>query len=329
MRALISTDRRLGVVDRQLVTDAGGAPCCCGGSGCCALELPCQPYLIVGCVGNVLTPATCPRVTSYRYNISTEFRFDQIRVSKWSRPPTRYGEVPPRITIVRRTQIAFVASYSKCYVPGDTLAAMPGDPVTIEGVQFESVTENGQSAMEYFAGGSVVGTTGAFTTGVSTDAFEVFNYESDIETDRTSPFYGIRKYGPTTVYPFVGQFGDYNYPIHPWRSGSRFEWEPTPGQNPVISNGRIGSACSGRFTSPNSGGYTYSDRCEGGSFDYDLDQRLVNVFDGSQTRNIRITYRTTWTRSTCPCGGGGGTSPQARGGGCAGCGDASSLEVIG
>jgi len=303
MPAIIATDRALGVVDRQLVTDAGGAPCCCGGSGCCALDLPCQPFGIQTCVGNRLTRATCPSVTSYRFVISTEYRLDLTRRYQISRPPTRFGE-PPRITvIVRRVQIAFTASYSKCYVPGDTLEPMPGDPATITGVQLESVTENGASAFEYFAGGDVRGS--------STEAFEILNQSGTT-------------YGPSYVDAFAQLFG-----AVPASPRVRFGFDPLPMDSALIAiTGGEGATCSSSFAYPNlgnSGRWAFDDQCAGGSLEFASSQSFVN---GPTSRTMETAYRTTWRREYCPCGPGGGSTPQGRGGGCAGCGDASSLEVI-
>ena len=53
MAALIIKDRALGVYGRRLVTDVGGAPCCCGGGGPC-----CDPLPLIGCAG-VPIPGTC------------------------------------------------------------------------------------------------------------------------------------------------------------------------------------------------------------------------------------------------------------------------------
>jgi len=310
MPKLILRDRQLGVVFKKLVTDTGGAPCCCGGV-CCPADAPCLQTPILACnAGGLMVPVSCAQNRGYRMRLSTTWR---------SLKRETYTDVQG-MPVVSVAQFGITASAQYC-VSSDSagdenaIARLIPDTMRLEGATFQSATVSGQSVFEFVASGSVLIPTGP----ARTDQLPVVNQEGP------TPPAVVELLRPGTLgllYPILGQGGGATgtatapyIPISPAPCTLATVWPVDP-----LNRGRRAQEQ-----------YTFADACDAGRFTWSgtVDQRGRPVTaDPTYTLSYAADLETTWTREYCRCGGGGGPTDLTITGGCANCGDPSTLEVI-
>ena len=81
MPKLIRINRRFGVLSRRLVTDAGGAPCCCGGQGCCDPSLPCVDARLVRCSSGRYARGVCRQARGLEERFTLQFAYRLVQTS--------------------------------------------------------------------------------------------------------------------------------------------------------------------------------------------------------------------------------------------------------
>ena len=308
MPKLILRDRQLGVVSRQLVTDAGGAPCCCGGV-CCPADAPCLQTPIFACnAGGLIVSVSCAQNRGYRMRVSTSWR---------SLKRETYTDVRGR-PVVSVAQFGISASAQYC-VSSDpaggenAIARLIPDTMRLEGATFQSATVSGQSVFEFVASGSVLIPTGP----ANSDQLPVVNQEGP---GRPAV---VELLLATTLgfnYPILGRGGGATgtgtspfFPVRPTPCTLAYVWPVDP-----LNRDRRAQEQ-----------YTFADACDAGRFTWSgtAEQRRWRL-DPTGLLTFSAELETTWTREYCRCGGGGGPTDLTTSGGCANCGDPSTLEVI-
>lgn len=311
MPRLILRDRQLGVVARQLVTDANGAPCCCGGV-CCPAEAPCLPTPYMRCnQGGDIVQATCPENRGYRLKVQATWR---------SLETTRVGPVyiseggRPRLVnqLVRVAQFGLTATADYCVSSNpaeNTVARLIDGTMRLNGATFQNTTADGDSIFEFAASGDVaiVGNT------CRSDQLPVIN-----QAGASTPVVVELLRNGIVQQPnaYVGGL----YPIGAAYSATNAALDNLT----QIRTRCVETIVRGAITTQ----YNFADACTGGRFAWNTSSVRALGSPSSFPRPITdytATLETTWTREYCPCGG---TDPQARGGGCSDCGDRSQLEVI-
>ena len=81
MPKLIRLGRTFGRLNRRLVTDAGGAPCCCGGQGCCDPALPCVAASLVHCVGGRYVRGVCREARGVEERFTLQFAYRLLQTA--------------------------------------------------------------------------------------------------------------------------------------------------------------------------------------------------------------------------------------------------------
>lgn len=313
MPKLIMRDRQLGVVARQLVTDANGAPCCCGGV-CCPAEAPCLPTPYVRCdAGGLMAFGNCPQNRGYRMRVTSSWRsLLRRRVSNTiileNGRPRQVNE------LVQAAQFALTATADYCVSsdPAGTenqIARLIGNTMRLEGATFQSTTADGDSIFELAAAGEVLIPQGPATS----DLLPVVNQAGNqppvvVELLRSAVV-------PAAVFLYpIGSAGG-NAGV----SGTRAGPSLIPGTTPCASSTNYD-----RWTRDQ---YRFADACSGGRFSWStVTEARPGQFPSVSVTDYTASLETTWTREFCPCGGGGPT--ELTGGGCSNCGDRSQLEVI-
>jgi hypothetical protein len=312
MPKLIMRDRQLGVVARQLVTDANGAPCCCGGV-CCPAEAPCLPTPYVRCdAGGLMAFGNCPQNRGYRMRVTSSWRsllrrrVSNIIIIENGRP-RQVNE------LVQAAQFAMTATADYCVSsdPAGTenqIARLIGGTMRLEGATFQTTTADGDSIFELAAAGEVLIPQGPATS----DLLPVVNQAGN---QRPVVVELLRPVVPAApfLYPIGAAGGNADV------SGTRTGPLLIPGTTPCASSTRYD-----RWTSDQ---YRYEDACSGGRFTWStVTEALPGRFPNVSVTDYTANLESTWTREFCPCGGGGPT--ELTGGGCSNCGDRSQLEVI-
>lgn len=313
MPKLILRDRQLGVVARQLVTDANGAPCCCGGV-CCPADAPCRPLPYVRCgAGGILVQDNCPPSRGYRMRVTSTwrslYRFRQTNVI------IRDQDGRQRLVneLVQTAQFALTATADYCVSsdPGENGAARQiPNTMRLEGATFQSVTTDGTSYYEYFAAGEVlIATLGQGEDVARSDLLPVIN-----DSGRGRP----------VVVALLSSAGGFGYPIHAQGGAGGATIGGTINQSSVSRPICTATIAWSRYTTEQ---YRWEDACTGGRFAWStVTEAYPAPFPNVAVTDYTANLETTWTREFCPCGGGGPT--ELTGGGCSNCGDRSQLEVI-
>ena len=288
MPKLIRTGRTFGLLNRRLVTDAGGAPCCCGGGLCqcdpAYLLLPFR-YHVCGGSNNTYQPfiyEPTPPARLVTFEVAWNIRFDEFQF-RFVPPPLGGPLVPERIARLftsegRATVCLFRTSGQNSYqyvvaraASGETRIVVGDVPVQID----ESVTydeTNIPLRVTPFSQG--IGWVPAI---FGQDAAETPNYQpfgcDDTTTySRTS---GARTVNATRTQTF----------------------------RQVLGSGSFGLRTTGQSQSNN--------------------QEFPSLRRTANDTTI------TWSYTLDPCDG--STEPSELGGrpgGCAGCGDASQLQIL-
>lgn len=312
MPKLIMRDRQLGVVARQLVTDANGAPCCCGGV-CCPAEAPCLPLPYRRCgAGGILVQDNCPPSRGYRMRVTSTwrslYRFRQANVI------IRDENGRQRLVneLVQTAQFALTATADYCVSsdPSDNAVhrQIP-NTMRLEGATFQSVTTDGASFYEYAAAGEVlIATLGEGFDVARSDLLPVIT-----DSGRGRPVQVALLFGNAGGMPIYSQGGVGGATI----SG-------TIEQSSVSRPTCTATIAWSRYTTEQ---YRWEDACTGGRFTWSTTtEALPASFPNVAVTDYTANLESTWTREFCPCGGGGPT--ELTGGGCTNCGDRSQLEVI-
>ena len=319
MPKLIMRDRQLGVVARQLVTDANGAPCCCGGV-CCPETAPCLPTPYLACnAGGLIVRATCPANRGYRMRATSSWqsllRTRQTNVVITD-PATGRQRLVGELVSVIQFGLTATADYCVSSDPGgaeNEIARLISGTMQLQGATFQTVTADGGSMVEYVASGQIIIPEGPAAT---SDLLPVVN-----EADRYRPVV-VELLRPGLGIVGVGSL---HYPVSAaGGNGGTFNTSPSP--NLSMAPG----LCS-RTWAPNrwtTEQHRYEDACIGGRLIWSTATENAPGSPGFSLAVVNYTASldSTWTREYCGCGGGGPT--ELTGGGCSNCGDRSQLEVI-
>jgi hypothetical protein len=312
MPKLIMRDRQLGIVARQLVTDANGAPCCCGGV-CCPAEAPCLPTPYVRCdAGGLMAFDNCPQNRGYRMRVTSSWR-SLLRRRQTNIVIRENGQ--PRLVneLVQAAQFALTATADYCVSsdPAGTenqIARLIVGTMRLEGATFQNVTADGGSIFELAAAGEVLIPQGPATS----DLLPVVNQAGNLPPVVVELLRGAVLPDAPFLYPIGASGGNAGQP------GTRSGPSLIPGTTPCASSTRYD-----RWTSDQ---YRFEDACSGGRFTWStVTEALPGQFPSVSVTDYTASLETTWAREFCPCGGG---PTELTGGGCSNCGDRSQLEVI-
>jgi len=303
MPKLIIVNRRLGVVARHLVTDAGGAPCCCGGEPepCCDPAWLCGPRYVSQCVGGQFLPAYCRDAKAMTETVL-------LRVASRHTVSVSDGY---RLFAAVSAQWAF-------RLCRPTNQGMTITPLSLNGFISIDESRNGSELYRFDAGG---------------DLFA----EDAVDSSRWVVQYQTPGRGPTVL-----SFQFPNFPANRQTfAGANVQATGTApivgaGNFPAVSGAigaafvSVGTACSGSNRQDFADGYRLTtwdaaDSCDGPA---SLMSRVESAQDYTQ-RGLRITesefteYQLSASRTWCACDG---TGPSELAGGCSNCGDRSTLE---
>ena len=292
MPKLIRTGRTFGLLNRRLVTDAGGAPCCCGGAPCaCVPGLILAPFRYVTCANGRYFP--------YTYAAAPSARLATVRLT-WTMGYTE---------IVTSTvgNVPNTSARQGTYSGAATLCAYRVSSAN----NYTWVVSQGESAITYQSGGSSVETVA-----------EAVNYSSQLalsswnvgRTDEAG-LYSVFRPGQTQS---LTTFPEYRYPAlgaSTAAAGLPFGCNVRESVSVTTSSAIETGAKIQRYAA------TATD----GSFLFDAASIVQSRFSPSR-REVRVYQDVQWTIGYQTCDG--DTSPQSLGGGCAGCGDASLLQII-
>ena len=186
MPKLILRERRFGMLNRRLVTDAGGAPCCCGASCQCEPGMILAPFRYVGCRDN----------RYFNWEPTTTARLVTVRLT-WAMSYSEYVvQTVDRITEVTARQQTYSGSATLC------------------GYRFVGVNSyiwviaDALSALTYQRGGSVGETIDESANYEGALALSAWSPGRTTERDLYSVFGlgSVLTFAPTYSYPRLGAY---------------------------------------------------------------------------------------------------------------------------
>jgi len=255
--------------------------------------------------------AYCPQNKGYKLTLSQVWRSSVFY---------RNGIAGDAYTEITRWQFALELTADFCVSSdprGNEWEIYRPIPTTVrlQGVTFQSFTRGGQTVFDAVYGGLVTYDDASTRLGSSLDLPEISVNGNAVPSDVNLMW---QQAGSLPAFAFGTQKRTGSYP-----NQAATDIEPLLRYG--IGKPCAGTASYGRYTTTT---WSYADACDTGTFAWQSSTNYVSTY---QELRGSADLMSSWRRTYCPCAGdgGGGTSPQARGGGCAGCGDASSLEVIG
>ncbi len=303
MPKLLAIDRKLRTLSRRLVTDAGGAPCCCVGSHpqCCDSSWQCLPRYVAQCVNGQFRADYCRDARAMTENVT-------LTVSS-----QRLFTVSNGYRLFTSTAAQFV--FVLCRPSNMGISVLPE---FLAGYISINETSNGAELYRFESAGETLGV-GAY------------------DSSQWPVQYQTAGRGPTSLgllFPFVAareMFAGANVeafgsaPIVGNSGGGATTGTIGAGYRTA---GALAASCTGSFRQDLGTGYNLwtwnaSDSCDGPAslssrfeFENDFTQRGLRVVESTFSD-----YQLTATRQWCLCE----TTNQISGG-CSNCGDRSTLE---
>ena len=303
MAKLIAIDRQLRTLSRRLVTDAGGARCCCIGSHpqCCDSSWQCLPRYVAQCVNGQFRADYCRDARAMTENVT-------LRVSS-----QRLFTVSNGYRLFTRSIAQFV--FVLCRPSNQPFTVLPE---SLSGLIEINETRNGAELYRFESAGEVIGPTAYDTTPWPvqyqtagrgpTRLGLIFPFVAGRET-----FAGANVAAAGTA-PIVGPGG---FVATTGAIGAGYS---TAGPLATSCNGTLRQDLATGF---NSWAWNASDACDGPASIFsrfesgqDFTQRGLRIIETTFTD-----YQLTATRQWCLCGDTGN-----RAGGCSNCVDRAKLE---
>ena len=300
MARLIVPQRSLGMQNRRLVTDANGAPCCCG-ANCCGFAGSCIRTPIRTCENPDLLCPEGRNATYYRMTVVSSWVYLFESDSRVSRGARRYRFT--RSVATGATVRAVYCKSSNRYQPPFLMSAV------IEGALFEQTytltDEPDQNRfIEQSTDFAAIGT----ASGLSTAQLPVVSGEYQLGQTTFAGAGSILGGGNDQRYPvaFNYIYPEYIYSRPYGMSFWTLFWNPCTNTNVVR---RSGFWLNGVVEKSLDEEQVFNDSCNSGSVTYNMTDDATWTFRVSpETRDARvrssIRYTANWTRDWCFCNAG-------------------------